>query len=107
MVSYCRIDSQKFWLKGELVSPDDVITIAKQTIIYTLLVSSPMLIAGLVVGVFVSIFQAVTSIQDITLTFIPKIVVVMVVGLFFFPWMMNMMISFTLSLFGDFSMYVK
>jgi len=89
------------------LSPDDVITIAKQTVIYTLLVASPMLVAGLLVGVMISIFQAVTSIQDITLTFIPKIVVVMVIALLFFPWMMHMMISFTLSLFSDFSVYVK
>ena len=89
------------------MTPDDVISIAKQTIMFTLLVASPMLLAGLVVGVLVSIFQAVTSIQDITLTFIPKIVVVMVVALFFFPWMMNMMISFTLSLYSDFSIFVK
>ena len=89
------------------MSPDDVISIAKHTIIITLLVSSPMLLAGLVIGVLISIFQAVTSIQDITLTFIPKIIVVMVVALFFFPWMMNMMISYTISLFSDFSLYLK
>lgn len=89
------------------MSPDDVISIAKQTIMVTLLVSSPMLLAGLVVGVLVSIFQAVTSIQDITLTFIPKIVVVMVIALFFFPWMMNMIISYTLSLYSDFTLYLK
>ena len=89
------------------MTPDDVISIAKQTVLYTLLVASPMLLAGLVVGVLVSIFQAVTSIQDITLTFIPKIIIVMVVALLFFPWMMNMMISYTLSLYSDFTLYVK
>jgi len=89
------------------MSPDDVISLAKQTVLFTLLVASPMLLAGLVVGILVSILQAVTSIQDITLTFIPKIVVVMVVALFFFPWMMNMMISYTLSLYSDFTIFVK
>jgi len=89
------------------MSPDDVISIARQTVTYTLLVSAPMLLGGLFIGVMVSIFQAVTSIQDITLTFIPKIVVVMLVALIFFPWMMNMMISYTLSLYSDFTIYVK
>jgi flagellar biosynthesis protein FliQ len=89
------------------MTPDDVISIAKQTVIYSLLISAPMLIVGLVVGVTISIFQAVTSIQDITLTFIPKIVAVMVVALIFFPWMMNMMMSYTISLFGDFTPFIK
>ena len=89
------------------MTPNDVISIAKQTVIYTLLVASPMLLAGLLVGVIISIFQAVTSIQDITLTFIPKILAVMLIALFFFPWMMNMMISYTYSLYSDFSPFLK
>lgn len=89
------------------MTPDDVISIAKQTVLYTLVVSAPMLVVGLVVGVTISIFQAVTSIQDITLTFIPKIIAVMLVALVFFPWMMNMMLSYTIALLGDFTPFLK
>jgi len=60
-----------------------------------MLLSAPMLLSGLVVGVMVSIFQAVTSIQEMTLTFIPKILAVMAAMVVFFPWMLQMMVSFT------------
>ncbi len=60
---------------------------------FTLLL--PVLGASLMIGVFISIFQAVTSIQEMTLTFVPKIIVTAVVILFLIPWMMDKLISFT------------
>ncbi len=72
-----------------------------------LLVAAPMLIAGLVVGVLISIFQTATSIQDQTLTFIPKIVAVLVVLLIALPWMMQLMTDFTARLFSQLHLYVR
>jgi len=75
-----------------------VISIA-QTAIYTVfLVSAPMLGLALLVGLAIGIFQAVTSINEMTLTFIPKIVIVMVAIVVFSPWMLNIMITFTVNL---------
>lgn len=75
-----------------------VVSLAREAVEMTLLVSGPMLLAGLVVGLLVSIFQAVTQIQEMTLTFIPKILAVMFALLFFFPWMLEKLVSFTAKL---------
>ncbi len=69
--------------------------------------SAPMLLAGLAVGLLVSIFQAVTSINEMTLTFIPKMLAVAVALIFFFPWMMQTMIVFTTNLFENIMFYVR
>ncbi|HFC98302.1 MAG TPA: flagellar biosynthesis protein FliQ [Thermosulfurimonas dismutans] len=72
-----------------------VLYLARQTVELTLLISAPMLLAGLVIGVLISIFQAVTQIQEMTLTFVPKIVAVFVALLLTFPWMMRKLLDFT------------
>jgi len=77
------------------MTPDFAMGFARQAIELTLLISLPMLGIGLVVGLIVSIFQAVTQIQEMTLTFIPKIVAVLVGLLLFGPWMIRKMMAFT------------
>ncbi len=77
------------------MTPETVATIGKEAIETMLLISAPMLGIGLVVGIMISIFQAATQIQEMTLTFVPKIVAVFVALLIFFPWMMQTMIEFT------------
>ena len=72
-----------------------------------ILLAAPMLLAGLVVGLAVSIFQAVTSINEMTMTFIPKMLAVACALLFFLPWMVQTMLSFTQNLFTNFNMYIK
>lgn len=72
-----------------------------------LLVSAPALLVGLVVGVAISLFQAVTQIQEMTLVFVPKIVAVMVVLVAALPWMMNLMVTYTHNLIANIPMYVK
>ena len=67
----------------------------------TLMVSAPMLILSLVVGLVISVFQAATSIQEFTLTFVPKIIAVAVVTVLTLPWMMETMVSFTVNLFNQ------
>ncbi len=84
-----------------------IIGLARNAMEVTLLVSAPLLLAGLAVGLIVSIFQAVTQIQEMTLTFIPKIVAVFLALLIFFPWMLEMMTSFTGNLFNSIPEMVK
>ena len=71
-----------------------VIQIGYQGLYTVLLVAAPMLIAGLLVGLAVGIFQAATSIHEMTLTFIPKILAVVVALLIFAPWMLRTLIGF-------------
>ena len=82
-----------------------ILKLAKQTFETVLLVSAPMLGAGLIVGVVISILQIVTSIHDTALAFVPRIVVTFIVFLIVFPWMMNTMISYTLLV--SFQPYVR
>lgn len=73
----------------------------------TLLVSAPVLIVGLVVGVAISLFQAVTQIQEMTLVFVPKIVASLVVLVAALPWMINLLVTYTHNLMANIPMYIK
>jgi flagellar biosynthetic protein FliQ len=77
-----------------------VANIMSQAILETLIVSAPMLGLGLVVGLVISIFQATTSIQEQTLTFVPKIVVVLGSIVVFGAWIINSLVNFTMRMFG-------
>ena len=81
------------------MNPQTVVSIGREALSMVLLLSAPMLVAALVVGVTISIFQAITSIQEMTLSFIPKIVAVAVALLIFLPWMTNMAMDFTIHMF--------
>ncbi len=83
-----------------------IVDFAMNSIITTLLVSAPMLGFGLVTGLVISIFQAVTSIQELTLTFIPKILAVFLALFLFFPWIMRIMLSFTEQILLNFPSYI-
>jgi len=88
--------------------PEDLILrLAKQTLETVLIISAPMLGAGLVVGIIISVLQIITSIHDTALAFVPRIVVTFVVFLIVFPWMMNTMISYTHTLLGSFQPYLR
>lgn len=90
-----------------MVTPDFVVSFAAEGLEMALLIAAPMLGFGLLVGVAVSIFQAVTSIQEMTLTFIPKILAVMVSILIFFPWMIEMMLSYTTKVIINIPNYIR
>ena len=77
------------------MTQDFIVGLARQAIELTLLMSLPMLGVGLAVGLLVSIFQAVTQIQEMTLTFVPKIVAVLLGLLISFPWIMQKLLDFT------------
>ena len=76
-----------------------VIALGKEAIMLTLMVSAPMLVLGLIVGLTISVFQAVTQINEMTLTFVPKIIAVGLALLICFPWIINMLVGFTTRLF--------
>ena len=73
---------------------DRLIALGQDAVIITLLASAPMLLAGLVVGLLISIIQSVTQIQEITLSFVPKIVVVLAVFVLSLPWMSDLLIDY-------------
>ncbi|HLR14545.1 MAG TPA: flagellar biosynthesis protein FliQ [Bacillota bacterium] len=83
-----------------------VLALAEKGIFTILLVAGPLLILALAVGLFVSIFQATTQIQEQTLAFIPKIVAVLVGLVFFGPWMLAKMIEFTTDLYMNINQFV-
>ncbi len=89
------------------MSEELVLTLAKQAIELLLVVSAPMLIVGLVVGVLVSVFQIVTSIQDSTLSFVPRLLAVFISFLLVFPWMMNLVTDFTVTLVNSIPNYIR
>jgi flagellar biosynthetic protein FliQ len=83
------------------MSEQFVVYVVREAFYTTLLVSAPLLLLSLIVGIFVSVLQAATSIQEITLTFVPKLIVLAVVTVLTLPWMMETMISFTLNLYSQ------
>ena len=89
------------------MTPEFVVGFAKQAIEMALLIALPMLGVGLTVGVIVSVLQAATQIQEMTLTFIPKIVSIFLALLFAFPWIMDKMITFTRELFMNLPNYIR
>lgn len=80
------------------MSPEFVIQLGQEALTLILYVGGPILIVALVVGLAVSIFQAVTQVHEMTLTFIPKIIAVGMTLILILPWMMQRMIDFTTNL---------
>jgi len=76
------------------MTPGSVIELGQEAVMVTLYIAGPLLLAGLLVGLSVSVFQAVTSVQENTLTYIPKLIAVFGMLLVLLPWMMNMMLSY-------------
>ena len=89
------------------MTPEFVVSFAQEAIRVTILVSLPVLMMGLVVGLLVSIFQAVTQINEMTLTFVPKILVVFMGLLFLAPWMLEHMMTFTIAVIEQIPAYIR
>lgn len=81
--------------------------LAREAIALTMLLSGPLLIASLAVGLLVSIFQAATQIQEQTLTFVPKLVAIMFTLLILGSWMLNTMLSYTVELLSTLGQMVR
>lgn len=86
---------------------EGVAEIASSALALILKVSMPVLLVSLCIGLLVSIFQTVTSIQEQTLTFVPKIIGIFVAIILLAPWMMNSIVEFMIQLWSNFSLYVS
>lgn len=83
------------------MTPESVINIGRHALEMTLLVSAPLLLAALAVGLVVSVFQAATQINEMTLSFIPKLVAILVTMVLAGPWMITLMTDYMKQLFGN------
>jgi len=88
------------------MTPETVISIAEEGIWTVLLICGPLLILALVIGLIVSIFQATTQIQEQTLAFVPKIVAVLLGMIFFGPWMLSRLLSYTTGIFSNLTRFI-
>ena len=90
-----------------MITQDAVLDIAREAIYTIVLVSAPMLLTALIVGLIISIFQTVTSIQEQTLTFVPKIISVFVALMILGHWMLNSLVEYMVNLWSNFSLYIR
>ena len=89
------------------MSRGDVVNITIQAVWLIIKCSAPMLISSLVIGLIISIFQTVTSIQEQTLTFVPKLLVILLVLILTGDWIMNNIVSFINNLYSQFGTMVR
>ena len=90
-----------------MITEGQVMDIARDTLFLIIKVSAPLLLISLVIGLFISIFQTVTSIQEQTLTFVPKILAIFLGLMVMGHWIMNNMVEFMTNLWSDFSVYIR
>lgn len=83
------------------MTPETVLTIGQQAIEMTLMLAAPLLLSALVIGLVVSIFQAATQINEMTLSFIPKLLGIFLALILTGPWMVNTMVDYIQRLFGN------
>ena len=86
---------------------DEVVAIADQALFTVIKVAAPVLLISMAVGLIVSIFQSVTSIQEQTLTFVPKVLAIFMTIMMIGHWMLTEMVNLMINLWSDFSAYVK
>lgn len=89
------------------MTPETVVYLAKEAIYVILLVSAPILGVSLTIGLLVSFFQATTHLQEQTLTFVPKVVGVLLITVIFGSWMLNIILHFTSNLFINMNSFIK
>jgi flagellar biosynthetic protein FliQ len=83
------------------MTPETIMTLGQRALELAIVVSAPLLLSALVIGVLISLFQAATQINEMTLSFVPKLLVLVVVLLLAGPWMLELLIDFTRALFKD------
>lgn len=83
------------------MTPETVLSTGRQALELGLMLAAPMLLTALVVGVIVGLFQAATQINEMTLSFIPKLIAVSAAGVFAGPWMLRLIIEYTRTLFEN------
>ena len=90
-----------------MITEGQVMDIAREALFLIIKVSAPLLLISLVIGLIVSIFQTITSIQEQTLTFVPKVVGMFACLMLLGHWMLNNMTTFMTDLWGNFSIYIR
>ena len=90
-----------------MITQEAVLDIAREAIYTTIIISAPLLLISLIVGLIVSIFQTVTSIQEQTLTFVPKIIAIFLVMMLCGSWTLDTMSGFMTDLWSKFSYYIS
>ena len=88
------------------MGPDQTVEIMRRVLIEAMLLSAPLLVAAAVVSLAVSLLQTLTSVQEQTLTAVPRLVVVFVITVAVLPWMVHRLVGFTVRLFTDFHKYL-
>ena len=88
------------------MSSSDIITIARQTVWVIVKSSVPLLLVSMVVGLIISLFQTLTSIQEQTLTFVPKLIAILIGIMVMGTWILNEIVAFMNTLWGSFSQYI-
>ena len=89
------------------MSSSDIITIARQTVWVIVKTSVPLLLVSMVVGLIISLFQTLTSIQEQTLTFVPKLIAILIGIMVMGTWILNEIVVFMNTLWGSFSQYIS
>ena len=88
------------------MSSSDIITIARQTVWVIVKTSVPLLLVSMVVGLIISLFQTLTSIQEQTLTFVPKLIAILIGIMVMGTWILKEIVAFMNTLWGSFSQYI-
>ena len=107
VISCLIVKDKKDKSRRQGMTPEFVISFFLEALKVVILLSGPMLAFGLAAGLIVGIFQAVTQIHEMTLTFIPKMIAVVIALLIFSPWMMEIFINFTTNLFTRIPDYIR
>jgi len=88
------------------MGPDQTVEMMRKVLMEAMLLSAPLLVAACAVSLVVSLLQTLTSVQEQTLTVVPRLVAVFIVTMATLPWMVHRMVSFTMRLFTDFHRYL-
>jgi flagellar biosynthetic protein FliQ len=83
------------------MTPETIMTLGQRALEMATLLSAPLLLSALVIGVLISLFQAATQLNEMTLSFVPKLLVLVLVLLLAGPWMLELLVEFTRTLFQD------
>ncbi len=85
----------------------EIVSIGAEALKTTLIISAPLLIGGMLVGLIISIFQSITQIHEMTVTFVPKILAVGVILFFTSPWMMRLLLDYIIRLYSNIPLIIK
>lgn len=84
-----------------------ILSVGSEAIKVIMMIAGPMLLAAMVIGIIISILQAITQINESTLTFIPKMIAVILVLVVMAPWMLEVLQNYTSEILGNFASYVR